>query len=160
MKRKRFAAIATALILVSAGTAVALWIILSDPLEYDVVVEGMPITLEEVTGPTDPLARGVNHTFHCTATVNGGDWNSYFIVNITSDIITDDSLLGNFTVYMNDTTSGVVYDYGAPNTYQAHWPLGIISEGQVIEFYWTLYFDYGWPTGQYNILVYLDGEAA
>ena len=61
---------------------------------------------------------------------------------------------------MNDTECSNVHDSASPNTIQAHDNLGTLSEGQVIDIYWTIYFDFVFPVGQFNIVVFLDGDVA
>ncbi len=159
MERQKLAAIATVIVLVSAVTAMAAYIVLSDILNYDVTVEGGPISLVEISGPESTLTRGTNHTFHAIATVNSGNWNCYFVFNMTSALITDDSAIADYSFYLNDTKVPNVYDINSPNLYQSAYPLGVLNQGDVVEFFWTIYFDVTWSAGDYNFLVYIDGVA-
>jgi hypothetical protein len=160
VEKQKLAAIATVIVLISAGTAMAAYMVLSDILDYDVTVEGSPIILVEVSGPSTTLARGSNHTFHATATVESGSWNTWFVVNVTSTLITDSSHLSDYKVYLNDTSISGVHDTNYPNLYQNAQPLGVLNQGDVVEFYWTIYFSFDWPVGDYHLDVYVDGQAA
>ncbi|TFF93102.1 hypothetical protein EU546_06670 [Candidatus Thorarchaeota archaeon] len=158
MERRKIAAMATILVIAAAGTGLAAYIVISNLLQYEVSIEGIPISIETVTEPTGPLARGVNHTFHSAAIVTGGTWTCNFNLNLTSSMITNHSYLDYFVVWFNDTAVTQVWHYSHPDTLTAYGPIGTISGGQVVHIFWTVYFAFEMPAGSYTITVYISGE--
>ena len=152
------AALATIFVLIGAGTGAAVWMVLSNTLDYEVIVEGNAISLVEISAPTNPIARGANHTFHIQATVNAGTWRCNFEVNVTSQLITDDTLMQNVTGYLNDTWMGSIWSSSDPNTYVFDDILGTYSTGEIIDIFWTINFDFAMPEGAYSLTFYIIGE--
>ncbi len=159
MQKKKLVAIAIVLVLLAAGTGAAVWMVISNSLDYEVTVEGLPITIEEATGPSGPLTRGTNHTYQITATVNAGSWACELRVNLTSPQIVDATYIDDFRVYVNDTMCYEIdWSPVSPNTFQALTTVGTLSEGEVVTLYWTLYMNFSMPIGAYSINVFLYGE--
>ncbi|MBD3406914.1 MAG: hypothetical protein GF411_12425 [Candidatus Lokiarchaeota archaeon] len=159
MKRPKLAALAVVLVLIGAGSAFAAYIILSNTYDYDVTVEGEYITITEVSAPSGTLAKGTNYTYRITATVNSGSWDASLWFNITSSAIEDNTHLSDYIIYVNGTGLTRMHNQAIPNRYQSQYLIGTFSEGQTLTFDWTINFDYGWPSGTFNILLYIDGQA-
>ncbi|TFG12344.1 hypothetical protein EU537_09830 [Candidatus Thorarchaeota archaeon] len=159
MERRQIAAIAAILVIAGAGTGLAALIVISNTLHYGVVVEGNPVNLTEVTGPSGSLIRGVNYTYHVNATVASGTWACYFWLNLTSAMITDETDVAAYKLYVNGTLAINYWSLGSPDTYSSYVMLGTLSPGQTMDIFWTIYFAPEMPIGDYSINVFIEGEA-
>ncbi|TFG27961.1 hypothetical protein EU528_11985 [Candidatus Thorarchaeota archaeon] len=159
MNQKRLTSLALILVLIGAGTGIASYILISNTIDYEVIFEGEALTLVEITGPAGPLTRGVNNTFHAQITANIGNWNCRFAINVTSPLITDSSDLLHVYGYVNDTWAIQTWSATTPDTINFDTFIGTIHEGETIDIFWTINFDFEMPVGAYNLKLFVLGES-